>query len=792
MNTLKIISEKIDKLLNRTLDKKIHKLLTRDDVSRKRRYWKLLSEQELEKVWTETEELRKTCTYNTQYLTLPNLNKNFEPYTTLSWSSNIIGNEQYQSFFSRIDKHFPLIVDFLKHFKGKIVACGGSIFKTLHREETNTCDIDLFFTDPNVSNSNPNKTNLDYTYLLTEALQYLTQKFLKMEAFELIYIGDGTYPVMDKILLKNNRVHIVRNEYVTTLYLCAESFEFDCYNPHTFKYQFIHRIYPDVGSILGGFDLGPCMIAFDGDKILATELGAWSAFSKIIIVDTKRRSTSFEHRLIKYNHICTIILPGIKDDTFSIRDTLNSTSRADMYNIIEQFIKNNGYDFLSNVKGLLTFEEYEQIETISHKIVERKLLSLIEKSGYDVNDKNTLLLDFWKHIKEKPVKVYNWKELHTKLIELCKSHDYIWEPSYKPYQDYANSREPTWDSDDEDIKIPHKYYDRHYEDREKKQNDTRQMKKKQGILKPKYLLRLPKVIINCNDKEERRARWNITTTRDDYQDFDYRVNKISDYEDNQVFPDFTPYKNATALRCNKLQSVASFMTIVRENYIPLLGNEDKYILHIVSTLKYKTVDFLNTNTKILSVIEKSINEPDLGDLTLDLRFRIQYLIMRWFFTSGKNGIADTVTFREPEHLQEMFMRYLTKMFAEYADEVYDILKLCPTHLIDSDDRCSYILDKLQYYIDIMEARLIQNSEICKQNLIGIKWITENPGRQWTSSINPIIENPREWYGKRYTPFVTGYPKEEQTLRLIRKRSKLWNILNKDIFNIILMKFTFGN
>lgn len=82
--------------------------------------------------------------------------------------------------------------------------------------------------------------------------------------------------------------------------------------------------------------------------------------------------------------------------------------------------------------------------------------------------------------------------------------------------------------------------------------------------------------------------------------------------------------------------------------------------------------------------------------------------------------------------------------------------------------------------------MTENAKIQQNNLIGIKWITENPGRQWTSSINPIIEDPRNWYGKHYIPVKTGIPTEiESCLRLARLRS-IWNLLPDDIFNVILL------
>lgn len=66
-------------------------------------------------------------------------------------------------------------------------------------------------------------------------------------------------------------------------------------------YQFIHRIYPTKDSIIGGFDLGTCHVLYDGKNYLATPLGEFCISHRVNIFDTSRRSTSYEHRLIKYN-----------------------------------------------------------------------------------------------------------------------------------------------------------------------------------------------------------------------------------------------------------------------------------------------------------------------------------------------------------------------------------------------------------------------------------------------------------------------------------------------------------
>jgi hypothetical protein len=77
-------------------------------------------------------------------------------------------------------------------------------------------------------------------------------------------------------------------------------------------YQFIHRIYPDISSIIGGFDLSASAIAYNEKEIYTTPLGCWSLINKAIIIDMGRRSTSYEHRLKKYNRYgFRLIFPGL-------------------------------------------------------------------------------------------------------------------------------------------------------------------------------------------------------------------------------------------------------------------------------------------------------------------------------------------------------------------------------------------------------------------------------------------------------------------------------------------------
>ncbi len=78
------------------------------------------------------------------------------------------------------------------------------------------------------------------------------------------------------------------------------------------KYQFIFRLYRCKSEILHGFDLGSSAIGFDGEEIYVTSLGKFAYEYSCNIVDTTRRSKSYEHRLRKYyERGFEIILPEL-------------------------------------------------------------------------------------------------------------------------------------------------------------------------------------------------------------------------------------------------------------------------------------------------------------------------------------------------------------------------------------------------------------------------------------------------------------------------------------------------
>ena len=113
-----------------------------------------------------------------------------------------------------------------------------------------------------------------------------------------------------RILSTGECVTIMRNEYVTTI------------TKNSKKYQFIHRIYPKLDLVIGGFDLANCAVAYDGVELYTTPLACFSIVNRLEIINVSRRSTSYEYRLRKYyqRYGLRIVFPGTSLEAIIKRD----------------------------------------------------------------------------------------------------------------------------------------------------------------------------------------------------------------------------------------------------------------------------------------------------------------------------------------------------------------------------------------------------------------------------------------------------------------------------------------
>lgn len=109
--------------------------------------------------------------------------------------------------------------------------------------------------------------------------------------------------------------HFIRNKNCVTVI-----FENNQYIYQKYIIQLILRIYKTPSEILHGFDVGSSAVGFDGKDVLFTSLSKFSYEYMCNIVDTTRRSTTYEKRLKKYfGKGFSIVLPLLKIEKLPLR-----------------------------------------------------------------------------------------------------------------------------------------------------------------------------------------------------------------------------------------------------------------------------------------------------------------------------------------------------------------------------------------------------------------------------------------------------------------------------------------
>ena len=89
---------------------------------------------------------------------------------------------------------------------------------------------------------------------------------------------------------------------------------------------------------------------------------------------------------------------------------------------------------------------------------------------------------------------------------------------------------------------------------------------------------------------------------------------------------------------------------------------------------------------------------------------------------------------------------------------------------------------------MLQVRAAEHLRSVKDLLARTNWITQDPGRQWTSSINPVVGNVKEYYGPRcIAPLQIGISPEIETLLRLARRSpgSEFSKLSRDLFDTIL-------
>jgi hypothetical protein len=83
-------------------------------------------------------------------------------------------------------------------------------------------------------------------------------------------------------------------------------------------------------------------------------------------------------------------------------------------------------------------------------------------------------------------------------------------------------------------------------------------------------------------------------------------------------------------------------------------------------------------------------------------------------------------------------------------------------------------ERLDYLVDLIrqqkEIALKAWNELEQKDYTEVKWMTDNPGTQFTASFNPVISDPVDWYGEYILPELLSAPpaleEKEETCEIV--------------------------
>lgn len=300
----------------------LRRILLDDKISREKRQWSLLTLDQIDNFTTDENLVPK------------------DPRMMIKSSSYIIGQRFNISGWKDIlTKEYPMIDTLLEKHTGHLAVAGGALTRSLFRND-NINDVDFFFYNTNENGA---------TKILIDCLTTLVEDFKKRY--------NDTY-----------KCRVERNEYTTNFVI--EQY----YN--TYTYQFVHRIYPRLDQIIGGFDLAPAMFVYNGKEIYGNRLSLWSLSKKTCIVDLSRNSSSFISRIDKYYKMgFNVVFPDMKEVELKLNDpnirlpcglTITSPkgkkkiySKPSVLILHKKFVKTSDYDNESIGIELLSFKNHK-------------------------------------------------------------------------------------------------------------------------------------------------------------------------------------------------------------------------------------------------------------------------------------------------------------------------------------------------------------------------------------------------------------------------------------------------
>ncbi len=256
---------------------------------------------------------RQDHSFNDDIFKLNDLNRNAEwdySLPTLVRDDNKSIHQSFKqitlnTFKTRFLDKFPFFTGF--NWQG-VLAAGSAVGQFIMGDQSN--DIDLF-----IYGSNIDEANKIIRRILKHVIKYENNKYNKLKTGNSTVTGDNSAVTDDSDVINETNITFIKRKNTITI--------------DEYDIQLILRIYKSPSEIIHGFDLGSSAVGFDGSNLYFTSLSKFAYEYGCNIVDTTRRSTTYERRLIKYfDRGFEIILPR-----FNIKKTSNRL--MDLYDLNE-------------------------------------------------------------------------------------------------------------------------------------------------------------------------------------------------------------------------------------------------------------------------------------------------------------------------------------------------------------------------------------------------------------------------------------------------------------------------
>ncbi len=483
------------------------------------------------------------------------------------------------------------------------------------------------------------------------------------------------------------------------------------FEKEVFKIDVVLRLYKTKSEILHGFDIGSAAIGFDGKDVYTTTLGKFALQYKYNIIDTTRRSTTYEVRLSKYFYRgFGIILPNLSNNSKTIPSILEhylttyykghyKYNETELKYLIESIILKK----LPKTPDIWFPNKCNIESTIIKKKVKKQLKDLKLTDDID-NFINNLDINFDDYINS----IQNNSKQFLNMLQELKL------PNPLPNIKYVlNHNKYMKDVINLEQKSPVSL---------EKINDfvnelflSRNINKEIRIKNPYFVMKIQnKYILK---KIGTNLSINKNYNSDYCSSFSYKNNFWYIFRDNNQY-----------LKCSTyLKSISYYLTLPLNKFYKSSDEIDKYnktILKKIFKIRRNFSDYFNKHSKHILGIETIIFTKQYKKLVQD---------MRNFYTFFDNSISEL---KENGVIIDDIGYYLD-FFNKPLKQILNNMK-----------------NNINPTLDVLQNKILTNcSNIISTQLTLLppptNWITQNPGTQLTSSINPIIEDEREWYGSNY-------------------------------------------